>query len=270
MSGISLGTVLSTNANTWESVITMRGFTDREFRVFSNSLSRHTTGMAPLSKASLITCCCGSIRRPLGAALSIGVTSTIRSLADTRSDISFCSFPVFLSIPATRSLSSVIFVPFKALTHRALSFHSDQAEGKLSSSERSDLLSISSQGMFLFLNSSMSFLSAALTVAVISATSSAMSLASRARSARAMRSSPRALSSSNPGVSVIMTGPSGRSSMLFLTGSVVVPRISDTMESCCEVKAFTTLDLPAFTQPKNVICVLSPEGVSFMLIAYPL
>ena len=39
--------------------------------------------------------------------------------------------------------------------------------------------------------------------------------------------------------------------MAFLTGSVVVPRTSETTESSWPVTAFTTLDLPALRTPKN-------------------
>ena len=60
-------------------------------------------------------------------------------------------------------------------------------------------------------------------------------------------------SSSSPGVSIMTTGPSGKSSIAFLTGSVVVPLTSDTKESSCPVIALTRLDLPAFRIPKKPI-----------------
>ena len=80
------------------------------------------------------------------------------------------------------------------------------------------------------------------------------------------RSSPRCPSSSKPGVSITITGPNGRSSIAFETGSVVVPFVSDTTANSCPVTAFTTLDFPAFLLPKKPICILSPDGVSFKLI----
>ena len=58
----------------------------------------------------------------------------------------------------------------------------------------------------------------------------------------------------------------GRSSIAFRTGSVVVPLVSDTTARSCPVTALTRLDLPAFLLPKNPICTLSPDGVSFIPI----
>ena len=55
--------------------------------------------VAPISSNSRITCCCGKISRPLGAALSIGITKTTVSLGFTISfKINFsCVFLVNLS-----------------------------------------------------------------------------------------------------------------------------------------------------------------------------
>ena len=54
----------------------------------------------------------------------------------------------------------------------------------------------------------------------------------------------------------------GRSSMAFMTGSVVVPSVSDTTARSCPVTALTTLDFPAFRRPKKPIWIRSPDGVS--------
>ena len=48
---------------------------------------------------------------------------------------------------------------------------------------------------------------------------------------RSIRSFPSSVPSSRPGVSMMTTGPKGSSSMAFCTGSVVVPLVSETMES---------------------------------------
>ena len=77
------------------------------------------------------------------------------------------------------------------------------------------------------------------------------------------RSCPSSPSSSIPGVSMISTGPIGRSSMDFCTGSVVVPSTSDTTDSACPVTAFTRLDLPLFLLPKKPICTRCALLVSF-------
>jgi hypothetical protein len=47
------------------------------------------------------------------------------------------------------------------------------------------------------------------------------------------------------------TGPSGRSSIGFSTGSVVVPGVAETIETSCRVSAFRRLDLPTFRRPKS-------------------
>ena len=73
-------------------------------------------------------------------------------------------------------------------------------------------------------------------------------------------------SSSIPGVSIIITGPRGRSSMALYTGSVVVPFTSDTTARSWPVTALSTLDFPAFLLPKNPIWTRSDEGVSFIPI----
>ena len=75
---------------------------------------------------------------------------------------------------------------------------------------------------------------------------------------------PRLLLSSSPGVSTSTTGPKGKSSILFFTGSVVVPLISDTIAMSCEVIAFIKLDFPTLQRPKRQIVALSPIGVLFI------
>jgi hypothetical protein len=66
---------------------------------------------------------------------------------------------------------------------------------------------------------------------------------------------------------MITTGPSGKISIDFNTGSVVVPLISETTESFWFVTAFTTLDFHAFVQPKKDICGLS-DFVNSITIYY--
>ena len=78
--------------------------------------------------------------------------------------------------------------------------------------------------------------------------------------------SPSSPSSSKPGVSMMTTGPRGRSSIAFVTGSVVVPLVSDTTARSWFVILFTRLDLPAFLLPKKPMWILSPDGVSLRLM----
>ena len=60
--------------------------------------------------------------------------------------------------------------------------------------------------------------------------------------------------SSIPAVSINKTGPNGKSSIGFSTGSVVVPAISETIETSWLVSAFNILDFPVFRFPKIPIC----------------
>ena len=54
-----------------------------------------------------------------------------------------------------------------------------------------------------------------------------------------------------PAVSMNSTGPSGSSSIGFSTGSVVVPAISETIETSCRVIAFNSDDFPALRRPNR-------------------
>ncbi len=66
-----------------------------------------------------------------------------------------------------------------------------------------------------------------------------------------IRNSPSAPASSMPAVSMNSTGPMGRISIGFSTGSVVVPAIAETIETCCLVSALRSDDLPALRRPKR-------------------
>ena len=135
------------------------------------------------------------------------------------------------------------------------------------SSERiSSLLYTSRYGISFSLKIASNSSSHCFTPCVLSITRTAISVRLSICFVFRTRSSPRCPSSSKPGVSIIITGPNGRSSIAFETGSVVVPFVSDTTANSCPVTAFTTLDFPAFLLPKNPICILSPDGVSFKLI----
>ena len=121
--------------------------------------------------------------------------------------------------------------------------------------------------MFFCSNRFISSESAAVFPIEPSTTSTAISVPSSTCLAFSIRISPRLPSSSMPGVSIITTGPSGNSSIAFITGSVVVPLISDTTDKFCPVTAFTRLDFPALRLPKNAICTLSASGVSLSPIS---
>ncbi len=74
---------------------------------------------------------------------------------------------------------------------------------------------------------------------------------------------PSSPTSSIPAVSIMTTGPYGKSSTDFLTGSVVVPGTSLTIESCCPIRALTSDDLPTFRRPTIAICSCSDFDILF-------
>ena len=150
---------------------------------------------------------------------------------------------------ATRSLSSSMPSPLRALTTIASS--------GMSAVPRSLLLTTTRCGILRFLNSARRVFSSSPIPMLPSTTRMAMSVSSITLILLSIRWFPSAPSSSIPGVSMMTTGPSGSSSMVFLTGSVVVPATSETIESSCDVNLFTRLDLPALRRPKKAISVRS-------------
>ena len=113
---MSSGVCLSASSKTWLSVITSFGLLPRRESVSESSVSRVTTDMAPLSSTSRMVCCWGRIRRPLGAALSMGTTSTTRSRGSSRSPTRRFPRPFSGTSRASRSFSSSIPSPVRALT----------------------------------------------------------------------------------------------------------------------------------------------------------
>ncbi len=100
------GTIFATVGKAWLSVITRAGGFPSFFSVSSSSVSRTVTETAPASKRSRMVCCCGRISLPFGAALSIGTTSTTKSIGETRSR-TICRFDSSEGTRrAMRSLSS--------------------------------------------------------------------------------------------------------------------------------------------------------------------
>ena len=96
--------------------------------------------------------------------------------------------------------------------------------------------------------------------------SKAISVRSVAFKVRSIRISPSVPSSSNPGVSMMTQGPMPCSSMALLTGSVVVPGMSDTKAVSCPVKALISDDFPLLRRPKRAMCRRLAVGVLLRLI----
>ena len=148
---------------------------------------------------------------------------------------------------AIRSFNSSTFSPVTALTQSS----SRPGAGRSSGLSRSALVRAMRKGTALSFRRASSLWSCSESGRRASAARTAASVSARMRSVLSTRRAPSAPSSSSPGVSMMSTGPRGRSSIAFLTGSVVVPPTSETMERSCPVTALTRLDLPAFRTPKK-------------------
>ena len=125
---------------------------------------------------------------------------------------------------ATFSLKSLIPIFFVALTIISLL-------DSLSNFCKSVLLYTIMYGIFFSLKSEINFLSKSFLPFVTSITRIATSVFLRIWKVFSTLNFPKSLLSSNPGVSIISTGPIGKSSIDLLTGSVVVPKTFETTES---------------------------------------
>ena len=88
--GTSVGVSADTLAKAWLSVTTSLGrmpWLRKCKRVSFSSTSRTTRESAPRSRMSRIVCCWGRMSRPLGAALSMGITRITRSRGSIKSAI---------------------------------------------------------------------------------------------------------------------------------------------------------------------------------------
>ena len=222
--------------------------------------------MASVSSRSRMDCTWGRIRRPLGASLSMGTTSTASSPGPTRSPrmagLSMkCSgalssrawrksrmpCPLGADVNTTGSCSSCSRTGVPAWPLVSILFTTTMA-GTLCSRSLSTIFSSNSPH------------------SPGSVTTTPRSVRSNTCLVRSARSSPRAPTSSMPAVSMKSTGPRGSSSMGFSTGSVVVPANSETMDTFCRVMAFSRLDLPTFLRPKRPMCSRMPRGASSRLM----
>ena len=89
---------------------------------------------------------------------------------------------------------------------------------------------------------------------------SALATASRERCTRSL---PRVVLSSRPGVSISSDAPTSGNSIALLTGSVVVPATSDTMDTGWPTMAFSSDDLPLLHLPNRATQKRSALGVLF-------
>ena len=158
----------------------------------------------------------------------MGITSTTESPGRIRSRTSgFSSCPKTAIRPSV-SLRLSIPSPVLALIQRTGA--SSVTVVRRSFGTRSALLNASKKGIFFFLIRSMSSVSSAPKPFVPSITTTAASVLFNVCRLFFTRRLPSCPVSSSPGVSSITTGPMGRSSMAFCTGSVVVPPMGETTE----------------------------------------
>ena len=244
--------------------MTSRGVFPKFSRVSFNSVSLTTMETALASKISRMVCCCGKISRPFGAEESIGTTRTTKSLGEIKS--------LTIGVPFTSlgrrveifSFNSRMWKPVFALISIVCSVCS--ARESVDFSGKSHLLWIIRYGICLSWIFFKMFSSSTVIPTELSITSRAMSVLFNIWYVFVIRNCPSSPSSSRPAVSINTTGPMGRSSIAFKTGSVVVPFVSDTMESACPVNALIKLDFPQFLLPKMPMWIRFAEGVLFKLI----
>ena len=248
---MSGGKSSATRANACESVITSAGGAASAASAAGISSGCTTRAGAGSSKRARSTCCWGKISRPLGAEESMGVTSSTSSPGETRPSSRPGAFCCGFAFDNT-AISCCIPCPVWAETAIALS-----GAGRHS---RSLLFHTRITGRPRRRSCCRKSSSSAARPLSASATYTAMSVLPKTSNDFSRRSAPSSPVSSSPAVSISTHGPSGNSSMLLYTGSVVVPRWSETMAMFWPVSALIKLDFPAFRLPNSAMCVLTERG----------
>ncbi len=268
--GTSGGVSADTLRKAWESVTTSRGGRLSCSRACPSSRSLTTSAMASESMRSRIDCTCGRIRRPRGASLSIGTTSTAISPELTRSPrIDGLSMKSGGAASSSAWRKSSTPRPSLAAVSTGVSLSSSRRGTGAGCSLRSTLLKITTTGVLRSWNSSR-MPSSNSPHEPASVTSTPRSVRSKTCIVRRARSSPSTPTSSMPAVSMKRTGPSGSSSIGFSTGSVVVPAKSLTIETSWRVIALSRLDLPTLRRPKMPMWRRIPRGASMSPISSPI
>lgn len=248
--GMSRGIILSALSNIWLSVTARAGFILCEARKCSTAFSFNVMAMASLSRTSLIACTCGSIMRPAGASVSIGVIRRTMSFFFTiplnmdgavYADSGMCEVMVL-----TSSSNPFPFIALISVNARFLYLKEEASseEGGVAST----MLKTMMKGISLRLNSfiSISSCSPNWLCAITSSARSTIFIDSRVLLTLFNPSSPL---SSTPAVSTRITGPKFSISTDFFTGSVVVPAWLDTMATSCPARRLIRVLLPLFLRP---------------------
>ena len=238
--GHSFGRARSTRPKTCESVMTRSGRPARLARAAGSESGVQQCGTQPRSSSSRSTCTCGRMRRPFGASESCGITSRTLLPACTRLPVRyFCSSR---GAAATRRSS-------RDATLSPRAYRITGIPASVANVPKSGTLTAFSPG---FCCQCPSF--GDIDDSSGASRTTAMSVSSRIARVMRSRSAPSALPSPRPAVSISTQGPRPGSSMGFRTGSVVVPGIGLTRDTCCPARALTSVDLPLLVGPKKAIC----------------
>ena len=235
VSGCSGGRAAATTAKAWLSVTTRRGGRARLARAAGSSVSRVTRAMQPRSRASRRVSACGRMRRPLGAAVSIGVTRSTTSPAATKpssgeASTTAASWPLAANV--IRRSRSAWPAPCARQSRQsgAASVPSSASQRALARCRPwSAWVTTTRRGLLAVARPCQAAVSAGAGGRWAGVTRMAKSVQDRRSRLRATRCSPRLPESSKPAVSQTATAPSAPSSMGITTGSVVVPAWGETM-----------------------------------------
>ena len=212
-----------------------------------------------------MVCTWGRIRRPFGAALSMGITSTTVSPGSIKSPIIVGAVHSFGAERTISFFKSSMPARVAALTGTSLTPSIFSNSGWSASGFKSILFSTPIRGTPCSSAFLIRFNSYSPASCVGSITKIIRSDLFNTPIVFLILISPSSPASSIPAVSIITTGPTGRISIDLYTGSVVVPGTFETIAISWLVRALTRLDLPAFRLPKTAMCSLLPRGVSFKL-----
>ena len=259
------GVSATMRSTTCESQITRSGGADSLARAARYSVSFATTAMALPSSAARTACACGKINRPLGASMSTGMISSATPPGGTAppSRSGVCSVPSGMSCPnaALKAFTTRSRCPGAAadsITKGEIAFkRSKNAADGFCTSVLPTTTNRGRPAAFISRNSRSSC-SVQTSGSVIS---TATSTRRSAASIFSRRFAPSAESSSTPPVSVKTTGPMGSNSIVFSTGSVVVPACGDVMATSWPATRLRNVDFPTLVRPKRPMWIRIDLGV---------
>ena len=229
-----------------------------------------TSAEACESSASLSASCCGRMRRPFGAASSMGQTSTTVSPGLRR--------PPKIGFSRAAGRGECATARRRASTPSPVVAHTANAgappASRETASRRSAVAGVSSMRFTATktcggdgraaaaarISRSLREMPVEASVTTIATSAPRISPMAREARARPISTPPRCSVSSMPAVSTTRHGPRGSHSTDFATGSAVVPGTGETMDTGWLASAFTSADLPAFLRPNTTMRTRSETG----------